>query len=303
MDKKNHIQHIIDNYDNLEKELVTQLNYTCKHGTTLGSNREEIWKNLFERLVPKKFNIERGVFIMDSFGHCSKEVDLAIYDEQYTPYIFRYGTLKFIPIEAVSAVIECKSKIKRSKKNNKGLKDWCSSIDNLKTGKNSITRIVQGIHYGIDYNNNNNNTSQTSTTPIKIFCHIGNNDFMECGFDITVNTIKNRLNIEYNKKYINLLDWFLNCNHNTNFNEDSCNLEEEKKNLKNYLKDYVTNNENINKLKDYDLKSKKYVIEGNHTLLSFIFQFNQLLMLINNPIFFPHLDYVDMFNKNTSKGE
>lgn len=126
---------------------------------------------------------------------------------------------------------------------------------------------------------------------------------MECGFDITVNTIKNRLNIEYNKKYINLLDWFLNCNHNTNFNEDSCNLEEEKKNLKNYLKDYVTNNENINKLKDYDLKSKKYVIEGNHTLLSFIFQFNQLLMLINNPIFFPHLDYVDMFNKNTSKGE
>ncbi len=31
-----------------------------------------------------------------------------------------------------------------------------------------VGRIVQGIHYGIDYNNNNN-TSQTSTTPIKIF--------------------------------------------------------------------------------------------------------------------------------------
>lgn len=295
MDEKNHIQHIIDNYDNLEKELVTQLNYSCKHGTTLGSNREEIWKNLFERLVPKKFNIERGVFIMDSFGHCSKEVDLAVYDEQYTPYIFRYGTLKFIPIEAVAAVIECKSKITKSDKTKAALKDWCSSIDNLKTGKNSITRIVQGIHYGVKYKKY---SSQTSTTPIKIFCHIGKSDFMECGFDITLNAIENRLNIKYNKKYTNLFDWFLNCNHSTNFIEDGENLKEEKKKLENYIKDYIINDEEINKLKEYDLKSKTYVVDGNHTLLSFIFQFNQLLMLINNPIFFPHLDYVDMFNKD-----
>lgn len=39
MGKKNHIQHIIDNYDNLEKELVTQLNYTCEHPGALGYNR------------------------------------------------------------------------------------------------------------------------------------------------------------------------------------------------------------------------------------------------------------------------
>ena len=35
-----------------------------------------------------------------------------------------------------------------------------------------------------------------------------------------------------------------------------------------------------------------------YTLLSFIFQFNQMLMMINNPMFFPHKAYVDMFNKN-----
>ncbi|EGV08850.1 conserved domain protein [Parvimonas sp. oral taxon 393 str. F0440] len=68
--------------------------------------------------------------------------------------------------------------------------------------------------------------------------------------------------------------------------------------MENYIKDYIINDEEINKLKEYDLKSKTYVVDGNHTLLSFIFQFNQLLMLINNPIFFPHLDYVDMFNKD-----
>jgi len=69
------------------KEIVNQLNYVVKHGTTLGSSREYIWKSLFERIVPKKFNIDRSVFIIDSYGNISKEVDLAIYDEQYTPYI------------------------------------------------------------------------------------------------------------------------------------------------------------------------------------------------------------------------
>ena len=80
----------------MEKEIVNQLNYVVKHGTTLRSSREYIWKSLFERIVPKKFNIDRSVFIIDSYGNISKKVDLAIYDEQYTPYIFCYGTIKFI---------------------------------------------------------------------------------------------------------------------------------------------------------------------------------------------------------------
>lgn len=33
----------------------------------------------------------------------------------------------------------------------------------------------------------------------------------------------------------------------------------------------------------------------NISLLSFNFQFNQLLMLINNPMLFPHQEYVNMF--------
>ena len=38
-----------------------------------------------------------------------------------------------------------------------------------------------------------------------------------------------------------------------------------------------------------------------YTLLSFIFQFNQMLMMINNPMFFPHKAYVDMFNKGSKE--
>ncbi len=41
----------------------------------------------FLRIIPKKFNTTRFVFIIDSKENISKEVDIAIYDEQYTPYI------------------------------------------------------------------------------------------------------------------------------------------------------------------------------------------------------------------------
>ena len=137
-----HITNIKNNYKKMEKEIVAQLNYVTDHATTLGANREYIWKEFFERIIPKKFNIDRSVFIMDSKGNISKEVDLAIYDEQYTPYIFKYGAIKFIPVEAVAAVIECKSSVT----DNNSLSDLAKSINMFRTVLNSLVMINGCIH-------------------------------------------------------------------------------------------------------------------------------------------------------------
>ena len=48
---------------------------------------------MFKRIIPKKFVIEQSVFLIDSKGNVSNGVDLAIFDEMYTPYIFRYYDL------------------------------------------------------------------------------------------------------------------------------------------------------------------------------------------------------------------
>ena len=67
---------------------------------------------------------------------------------------------------------------------------------------------------------------------------------------------------------------------------------------KNY-EEYVDNKGKIHeelkkrKISDYVVKYDK----EEYALLSFIFQFNQMLMMINNPMFFPHMAYVKMFNK------
>lgn len=104
------ISKMVENYRNMEKSIVAQLLLeTPAHHPTTGAYRENVRKSLFEMVVPRKFCIEQNVFIIDSFGYISKEVDLAIFDETYTPYIFNYGKIKFIPIEAVAVVVQCKS--------------------------------------------------------------------------------------------------------------------------------------------------------------------------------------------------
>lgn len=284
-----HINDIKENYKKLEKELVTQLNYQVgNHPPTAGSNREKIWEHFFRRIVPKKFNIERSVFIIDSKEHASREVDIAIYDEQYTPYIFNYGDIKFIPVEAVAAVIQCKSK----KWKEEILEDWVESIENLKTSPNSIVRVATYVHMpNSQKNDQKSEPIQTATKPIKILCYMSDNKTSTEDtrgrelFDIVIEAYQkskeektgsknNDGNLKITFADKNLYEILYKYNQADRYTKE------------NEPKKYEALKEN--KIDDYSI--------NEYSLLSFIFQFNQMLMLINNPMFFPHKAYVDMFN-------
>lgn len=297
------IRDIKENYLKMERELVTQLNYNVtNHELTAGTYREEIWADFFRRIVPKKFNIARSVFIIDSKENISNEVDIAIYDEQYTPYIFNYGLIKFIPIEAVAAVVQCKSR----SLDKDDLLNWTNSINNLQTSNDSIVRLATYIHVGKE---SRCDAIQTATKPIKILCHIPTDEtckdytYGRHYFDIVIeayqksksskeqtqNNTEYNGNLKINFSDENLLDVLKNYN------------QADKKELGNLIEDKKLKSETLvnRKIADYDILNGK----EKYTLLSFIFQFNQMLMMINNPMFFPHKAYVDMFNKNTNKGE
>lgn len=162
MPKENNtvITSIIDNYVRNEENIVNQLYFETPHGPTIGSYREDIWKEMFTQIIPGKFVIEQSVFLIDSTGAVSKEVDLAIFDETYTPYIFRYGRLKFLPIESVAAVIECKS----SSLEKENLEKWAKSIMALKTANKSYARMANFIAVGEDTTKKNYSNCNSSIT-------------------------------------------------------------------------------------------------------------------------------------------
>lgn len=285
-----HINDIIDNYRTLEQELVAKLSYTVKHYVTAGTNREYVWEEFFRNIVPKKFNIARSVFVIDSYGNCSNEVDIAIYDEQFTPYIFNYKSIKFIPIEAVAAVIQCKSYSFKTQE----LKVWCESIRKLKTSSDSIARLATHIHIG-SLEDVVPKPTQISTTPIVILCYIREDRSKKIrkgvreSFDIVLESFRSatpesgNLNIFFSEDNHNLYQ--ILCRYNRS-GEKARKISSEKiKAVKDQLSD--------RKIQDLLVESK----DEQYTLLSFIFQFNQMLMMINNPLFFPHQAYVNLFNR------
>ena len=286
MDNRNIIDQIKDNYASLERGIVNQLYFEVKHGATTGHYREKIWGEMFRSIVPKKFVVEQSVFLIDSNGHVSNEVDLAIFDEMYTPYIFRYYDLKFIPLEAVAVVVECKSKsIKKEK-----LENWAESISRLKTSSDqkSFARTLSAITSGTA-------AAQPATRPLRILCCLNKQKGLptvDTKFDVVIRALKKekRLDIKWNEENKNLYDWYLCLNQ-----ADGRKRKE------------ITGAEEA---KAHDLYEYKIYREGNNrsdkdkeelSLMSFNFQLNQILMLINNPMLFPHLDYVEMFNEPRQK--
>lgn len=74
------------------------------HGSTVGTYREDLFRELIKRHIPKRFHAATG-FI----DGCPKQLDILIYDQlEYAP-IFRTGDLVVVPADAVRAVIEVKS--------------------------------------------------------------------------------------------------------------------------------------------------------------------------------------------------
>ncbi|MCO7121515.1 hypothetical protein NIA71_06045 [Ihubacter massiliensis] len=281
--EKDVVGNIISNYRQNEMAIVEQLAFKVdNHGTTIGGFREDIWRKMFQQIIPKKFVIEQSVFIIDSNGKVSREVDLAIFDETYTPYIFRYGRIKFIPIEAVAVVVECKS----TSMDDDTLSKWAASITNLTTSLESYTRVAGRIIVGKE----EKNSTQTQTRPLRILCCLNTdnvNVLLENGemlFDVIIKTSLQKsglLKIEFDKNKKNLQDWYLALNH----------------------ADWQKTDREINEGTGLeDIKLEDYAVEGV-SLLSFNLQLNQLLMLINNPIPFPHMAYAKMFNRHSKGGK
>jgi hypothetical protein len=284
------IRNIIDNYNQNEKALVNQLYFKARHGATIGGFREDIWREMFEQIIPKKFVIEQSVFILDSKGRVSNEVDLAIFDETYTPYIFRYGRLKFLPIEAVAVVIECKSSSLEQEK----LKNWAESIAALMTSRVSYARMYSNIVVGTKNPDpiNKSKLTQTATRPLRILCCLNEavvNESLDSGdklFDFVIRALEGSedIQIEVDDSKNSLQAWYLTLNHADNEQErESLNMGMELSSIK---------------LEEYQVNHKEKPV----SLLTFNLQLNQILMLINNPIQFPHKAYASIFNDFEMKG-
>lgn len=98
--------------EQMEARLKTNRSF-IPHPTSKGDALEEVWIDWLREYLPNRYNVDKA-FVIDSQSGMSEQIDLVIYDQQYTPFIFTQDQTKYIPAEGVYAVFEVKPDLKGS---------------------------------------------------------------------------------------------------------------------------------------------------------------------------------------------
>lgn len=94
----------------LQKSLILELSQgreTLPHPGEVGDNTELKWIEMLSSFLPQRYSLSKA-FVVDVHGRVSDQIDVVIYDKQYSPQIFRQGVTMYVPAESVYAVFEVK---------------------------------------------------------------------------------------------------------------------------------------------------------------------------------------------------
>ena len=82
------------------------------HNGVMGEVNELHFIEVLRRYLPNRYAVAQGI-VIDSKGATSDQIDIIIFDHQYTPTLLDQQSHRFVPAEAVYAVIEVKPTISK----------------------------------------------------------------------------------------------------------------------------------------------------------------------------------------------
>lgn len=83
------------------------------HPGSKGDASEKVWIDMLELYLPKRYQTAKA-HVVDSLGNFSQQIDVVVFDRQYSPFIFNYENQTIIPAESVYAVFEAKQTVDAS---------------------------------------------------------------------------------------------------------------------------------------------------------------------------------------------
>lgn len=98
-----------------QEHMLTGLGLTptfTTHPTTKGDANEAQWVTVLGKFLPARYGVG-PIFAIDHLGGQSDQIDLAIYDRQYSPLFFNEGDVHFVPAESVYAIFEVKPEMSK----------------------------------------------------------------------------------------------------------------------------------------------------------------------------------------------
>ena len=106
---------LTDILDGLQARLEGELRgnrAAVTHPGARGEASEEDWLRVLKDHLPQRYQADRA-FVIDSNGACSEQIDIVVYDRQYSPFLYNQASQRYVPAESVYGVLEVKQDLNR----------------------------------------------------------------------------------------------------------------------------------------------------------------------------------------------
>lgn len=80
------------------------------HPGTKGDASEEVWLEMLREYLPRRYSATKA-HVVDSHGTFSQQIDVVIFDRQYSPFIFKFQGQEIVPAESVYGIFEAKQTV------------------------------------------------------------------------------------------------------------------------------------------------------------------------------------------------
>ena len=94
----------------MQSQLSTNREFILHPGSK-GDALENAWIEWLQNYLPNRYSVDKAI-VIDYQGNTSDQIDVVIYDNWFTPFIFNQNGFKYIPAEGVYAVFEVKPDIR-----------------------------------------------------------------------------------------------------------------------------------------------------------------------------------------------
>ena len=91
---------------------LTVSNIAIFHSAEKGGSSETDWIRWFKAYLPKRYQADKA-FVVDSKDNMSDQIDVVIYDAQYSHLVFEHNNVKYVPAESTYCVFEAKQDINK----------------------------------------------------------------------------------------------------------------------------------------------------------------------------------------------
>lgn len=133
-------------FEGMQRQMNAQLNTSREfidHPGSKGDALENAWIEWLRKYLPNRYCVDKAI-VIDHEGNTSQQMDIVIYDNWFTPFIFVQNGFYYIPAEGVYAVFEVKPDIKGNVGSKSYIEYAGEKIESVRMLKREAASFING---------------------------------------------------------------------------------------------------------------------------------------------------------------